>query len=70
MFVQGVQTVREYEIRIFQEKGSPPIISWEVQLSAGAAIRSARKMAHGQPFEVWCGMECITGLTKLPEQSN
>ena len=62
--------MHEYEIRVFQAKGAPAIITSEVQLSDQAALRSARKMADGRPFEVWRGLECITGLMKPPAQSN
>ena len=53
--------MHEYEIRILQASGSA-IITCEIQLSDVAAIRSARKMARGRQFEVWKGLECITGL--------
>ena len=58
--------MQEYEIRIFQEKGTPAVVAMEVQLSDTAAVRSARRMARGKPFEVWRGLECITGLMKPP----
>ena len=61
--------MREYEYRILQLDGSPAIITMEMQLSPGAAIRSARKMAHGRPFEVWCGQACISGAAK-PSSGN
>ena len=40
--------MHEYEIRILQASGSPAITTWEMQLTDFAAIRSARKMAHGE----------------------
>jgi hypothetical protein len=58
--------MREYEYRILQLDGSPAIVTMEVQVSPGAAIRSARKMARGRPFEVWWGQECISGVAKPP----
>jgi hypothetical protein len=56
--------MHEYEIRILQASGSPAIIIGEIQLSDGAAIRSARKLAQGKPFEVWKGLHCIVQSEK------
>lgn len=52
----------EYEIHISQAEGSPSLICAEVQLCDQAAIKSARKMAQGRPFEVWRGSDCIFEL--------
>ena len=57
----------EYEIHILQSEGSPSIISAETHLSEESAIRSARRMARGRQFEVWRGLECITGLATMPQ---
>ncbi len=57
----------EYEIHILQSEGSPSIITAEIHFSDESAIRSARKMAHGRQFEVWRGLECITGLATMPQ---
>lgn len=54
-----------YEIRILRTSGSPTIILAEIQLTDFAAIRSARKLAHGRPFEVWRDLDCISGLGQL-----
>lgn len=59
--------MHEYEIRILQANGSPAILTCEIQFSDFAAIRSARKMADGRLFEVWRGLECITGLARVPK---
>jgi hypothetical protein len=61
--------MHEYEIRILQANGLPAILTSEIQFSDFAAIRSARKMADGRLFEVWKGLECITGLAKVPLES-
>ena len=59
----GAFTMTSYEYRIEQGSGFPAIIMLEVQLTDKAAVRSARKAAHGRPFEVWRGVDCITGHT-------
>jgi hypothetical protein len=56
-----------YEIRILPSPGFPTMVMAGVQLSDFEAIRSARKMARGRPFEVWKGLECVSGIAKLPE---
>jgi hypothetical protein len=57
----------EYEIRILQPEGFPTWITFETQPSDLEAIRSARKLARrGHTFEVWCGLDCISGLASLP----
>jgi hypothetical protein len=53
--------MHEYEIRILGSAGSPALIIPDIQLSDEAAIRSARKIAGGRPFEVWRGLERIAG---------
>ena len=60
--------MREYEIHIIEASGSP-VITGEVQLTDTAAIRSARKAAHGRQFEVWRGLECISGLATIPKST-
>jgi hypothetical protein len=60
--------MHEYEIRILSS-GKASIIIEEIHLSDIAAIRSARKMAHGRPFEVWKDLECISGVATLPDLS-
>jgi len=59
--------MREYEIRVLKSARLPGIITTEIHLSDQAAIRSARKIAIGRQFEVWCGLECITGLARTPQ---
>jgi hypothetical protein len=55
----------QYEIRILKVPGSPSIIMLGTHLNDFAAVRSARKMALGRPFEVWRDLDCITGLARL-----
>ena len=54
--------MREYEICILQNNGSPSLIAMEMQLSDHAAIRSATKLAAGRRFQVWRGGDCIYGM--------
>jgi hypothetical protein len=35
-----------------------------MHLNDAAAVRSAEKMADGQPFEVWRDLDCIYGTAK------
>jgi hypothetical protein len=49
----------EYEIRVLNSNGTCSAIIEQIQLNDHAAIRSAQKMARGQPFEVWRGLDCI-----------
>jgi hypothetical protein len=53
--------MNEYEVRILNEGGTLALLVSEVQLTDFAAIRSAKKMAHGRRFEVWRGSICIFG---------
>ncbi len=55
--------MREYEIRILRSDGACSAIIEQVQLNDHAAIRSGQKMAHGHPFEVWRGLDCIYGAS-------
>jgi len=57
--------MQEYEIRVLRKDGSPTIIMAGLHLSDESAIRTAREISHGHQFEVWRGMECITGLGRL-----
>ena len=47
--------MHEYEIHVLHTEGCPALITSEIQLCDAAAMRSARKMAEGRPFEVWRG---------------
>jgi hypothetical protein len=51
--------MNEYEVRILNDGGTLALLVAEVQLTDFAAIRSAKKMAHGRKFEVWRGSRCI-----------
>jgi hypothetical protein len=55
----------EYEIHILQDDSSQSSILAEIEPTDKAAIRSARRMARGRRFEVWRGLECITGFAHL-----
>jgi hypothetical protein len=54
-----------YEIRTGSPFG-PASITQGKFASAHAAVRMAERIAQGQPFEVWRGMECIYSATTLP----
>jgi hypothetical protein len=56
-----------YEIRILGQ-GHGDIIIEVVHLNDNAAVRSARKMAEGKPFEVWRGLDCVYGGARNPSQ--
>jgi hypothetical protein len=45
----------EYEIRILNDDGTVAFVVSEFQLSAMAAVRSARAVAWGKRCEVWKG---------------
>ena len=59
-------SMQQYEIRVMSA-GQAQIIIEDFHLSDAAAIRNARKIAHGKLFEVWKGIECISGFAMLPE---
>lgn len=50
--------MRNYEIRVLSS-GHPIVIVEEVHISDHAAVRSAKSLAAGRPFEVWRGLDCI-----------
>jgi hypothetical protein len=47
-----------YEIRIVSQENHHTVIE-VMHLNDNAAVRSARKMAGGSPFEVWRDLDCI-----------
>jgi hypothetical protein len=52
-----------YEIRILNDDHySASLIMEQHHLSDHAAVRAATKLAGGQWFEVWRGIDCIYGL--------
>jgi hypothetical protein len=53
--------MHEYEIRVLKPDGSASLIFELVHLSDHAALRAARKLAEGNPFEVWRGLYCVYG---------
>jgi hypothetical protein len=50
--------MREYEVRILAADKSPAVLEI-MHLTDNAAIRAAKKIAQGQPFEVWRGPDRI-----------
>jgi hypothetical protein len=50
--------MRSYEIRILSEGNRHTVIE-VMHLNDNAAVRSARKIAEGEPFEVWRDLDCI-----------
>lgn len=49
--------MHEYEIRVFDDRD---IAVYETVLSSVAlAVGEGRRIAAGQPFEVWAGADCI-----------
>jgi hypothetical protein len=48
-----------YEFRILTARGNIRLATQEIHLTDTLAIREARKMAAGDPFEVWRGIKCI-----------
>ena len=50
--------MRGYEIRIVSAENHHTVIE-VMHLNDNAAVRSARKMAEGSPFEVWRDLDCI-----------
>jgi hypothetical protein len=61
--------MNEYEIRILQRLGFPSVILEQMHFSDQAAIQAARRMSLGKQFEVWRGLECITGFARPSQQS-
>lgn len=61
----GWGAMPEYEIHVLDDERSRSIIRAEIEPSDKEAIKSARKLARGRQFEVWRGLECITGIAHL-----
>jgi hypothetical protein len=60
-------SMQEYEIRIVSEGNRHTVI--EVRhLNDNAAVRSAKKLADGRPFEVWRDLDCVYGTASLPRE--
>jgi len=53
-----------YEIRVLQGDDYPTLITSNISGSDAAAILAARKLADGNNFEVWRGMQCIYALSR------
>jgi hypothetical protein len=60
--------MHEYEIRVLSH-GSEAVIE-VMHLSDHAAIRAAKKLSGGNPFEVWRGLRCIYSLPDMPAVPN
>ena len=53
-----------YEVRILGEtSGKGGIVLQAQYLSDVAAVRAAKKLADGRPFEVWRGIQCVYAAT-------
>jgi hypothetical protein len=52
----------EYEIRVLNNRLSTSLIMKTTQLNDYSAVQAGRKMADGQPFEVWRDLQCVYGL--------
>ena len=55
--------MQEFEIRILNGAGGAAIVTSEIHLNENSAIRSAKKLANGRPFEVWRGDGLVCGRT-------
>lgn len=51
--------MKYYEIRVLNQQGRASLIYHRLYSDNTVAIRSAKNIADGQPFEVWRGMDCI-----------
>lgn len=47
-----------YEIRVFHDDGSLALLTAQIQMTDGAAIRSGAAMAQGRQYEIWRRLEC------------
>ncbi len=56
--------MQEYDIRVLSH-GNEAVIE-VMHLSDHAAIRAAKKLAGGKPFEVWRGLDCIYSPLDMP----
>lgn len=62
--------MREYEVRILRSDLTSAMLIELMHLNDHAAVRAAKKMAEGRPFEVWCGLDCIyDGTVAAPDPS-
>ena len=64
------QVMREYEIRVIGEFGSDIAIYETFLSSVALAIGEGRRIAAGNPFEVWLGMDCIFTTQPNPSWSS
>jgi hypothetical protein len=56
--------MRDYEIRV-QSVGHTTAIIEEVHFSDHGAVRSAKKLAGDNPFEVWRGLDCVYATSRV-----
>lgn len=59
--------MREYEIRVLSHGRSQTVIE-VMHLNDHAAIRAAKKMSGGKPFEVWRDLDCIYSPPEMATQ--
>jgi hypothetical protein len=66
------RTLRVYEFRVLTWAGNIAKATQEAHLSDTQAVRSARRIAAGEPFEVWVGIKRIhpVGQTLLEMSPN
>ena len=53
--------MHQYEIRFLRKDRSTQTVLEVLHLNDHAAIRQAKKLAEGQPFEVWRELDCVYG---------
>ena len=60
--------MHEYEIRVLSY-GNETILE-VMHLNDHAAIRAAKKLSGGKPFEVWRDLDCIYSPSDMPAVPN
>jgi hypothetical protein len=60
------RTLKIYEFRVLNWAGNILKATQEAHLSDTQAVRSARLVATGRPFEVWVGTKCIHPVALTP----
>jgi hypothetical protein len=58
--------MQEYETRILNVDRTPALLMTSMHLNADAAIKTARRVATGRPFEVWRDDECVYAAVDGP----
>ena len=62
----GRPTLEIYEFRMLNSAGTIKSATQEAHITDILAIRAARRIATGDPFEVWRGITCIYPAGLLP----